>query len=475
MRTGNRALFVAALALLAAGPLGAQNAPRRPNVLFISADDLNNDLGTYGHPMVQSPNLDRLAARGTRFDRAYNQFPLCSPSRTSLMTGLRPDRTRIFDLQTHFRETVPDVVTLPQLFKKNGYFAARVGKIYHYGVPGQIGTPGLDDPASWDVALNPIGRDKDREETITNVTPTRQLGSALSWRIDPGTDEEQTDGKVATEAIRLLEQNRDRPFFLAVGFYRPHTPYVAPKKYFDMYPLERIAAPADPTADLKDIPEAALFTKPANWGLGADQLRRSIQAYYATISFMDAQVGRVLDALDRLGLAENTIVVFWSDHGYHLGQHGQWMKQSLFEGSARSPLIITAPGQRAGQATSRIVEFLDIYPTLADLAGLPAPRHLEGRSLRPLMRSPRAAWPHAAYTQVRRGSGEGAFTGRSVRTDRWRYTEWDDGKKGVELYDHAKDPGEITNLATDPAHAKTVAELKRLLTAPLARRAATEE
>ena len=456
-------LAAAVLASLAAPTVWAQEAPRRPNVLLIAVDDLNNDLGTYGHPLVRSPSIDRLAARGTRFDRAYNQFPLCSPSRTSLMTGLRPDRTRVYDLQKHFRETVPDVVTLPQLFRKNGYFAARVGKIYHYGVPGQIGTSGLDDPASWDAVVNPIGRDKEREETITNVTPSRQLGSALSWRVDPGTDEEQTDGKVASEAIRLLEENRNRPFFLAVGFYRPHTPYVAPKKYFDMYPLEKIRAPADPSADLKDVPEAAQYTKPANWGLDAENQRRSIQAYYASISFMDAQLGRVLDALDRLGLARNTIVVFWSDHGYHLGQHGQWMKQSLFEGAARTPLIIAAPGQRTARPTRAIVEFLDIYPTIADLAGLPAPGHLEGRSLKPLLNDPSTAWDHPAYTQTRRGSAQAGFMGRSVRTDRWRYTEWDGGKQGVELYDHSTDPGEITNLAARPAHARTVAELKRLL------------
>lgn len=460
-------LLLAGLAGWPASPARAQQADRPPNVLFIIADDMNNDLGTYGHPIVQSPNLDRLAERGVRFDRAYVQLPLCSPSRSSLLTGMRPDSVRIYDLKTHFRETVPDVITLPQLFRRNEYFTARVGKVFHMGVPSEIGTSGLDDPASWDEVVNPIGRDKQDEQSITNETPKRGLGSALAWRIDPGPDEEQTDGKVATEAIRLLEENRDRPFFLAVGFFRPHSPYVAPKKYFDLYPLETIPAPADPTQDLKDIPEAALWVRPPNWGLGDDAMRRATRGYYAAISFTDAQVGRVLDALERLGLEENTIVVFWGDHGYSLGEHGQWMKQNLFEEVARAPFIIAAPGLAAGEATARTVEVLDLYPTLADLAGLPAPERVQGRSLRPLLTTPEAPWPHAAYTQTPRRRGESKFFGRSVRTERWRYTEWDEGRRGVELYDHATDPEERTNLADDPRYAGAVAVLKQMLHAHL--------
>src|SRR5262247_1906057 len=236
-------LLLVTVGLCCAGPAHGQQPARKMNVLLIVSDDLNMSLGCYGHPLVKSPNIDRLAARGVRFDRAYCQFPLCSPSRSSLMTGLRPDTTRVYDLRKHFRETLPDVVTLPQLFKKNGYVAARVGKIYHYGNPGDIGTSGLDDPASWDAVSNPRGIDKDEETKLTNLTPARGLGSALAYYASPAADEEHTDGKVATETIALLEKHKDRPFFIGAGFYRPHCPFIAPRKYFDMYPVDRIAAP----------------------------------------------------------------------------------------------------------------------------------------------------------------------------------------------------------------------------------------
>lgn len=445
-------------------PQESQAQAEKLNVLFIATDDLNNDLGCYGHPLVQSPNIDRLAARGVRFDRAYNQYPLCSPSRVSMLTGLRPDTTRIFDLRTDFREIIPDAVTLPQLFKQHGYFTARVGKLFHYGVPRHIGTSGLDDPASWDQVVNPRGRDKEEEDQIINHTPDRGLGSSLSLLAAEGTDEEQTDGMVALEAIRLMEENREKPFFLGVGFFRPHSPYIAPRKYFDLYPLERIKLPEGPADDRDDIPEAGLWVNPPHWGVSEDKLIEAIQAYYAAVTFMDAQVGKLLDALDRLGLADHTIVVFWSDHGYHLGEHGLWMKQSLFEESARVPLIMAAPNlQGNGRASAATVELLDVYPTLAALCGLAAPQNLQGTSLRPLLDNPAAEWTEPAYTQVRR---QGNFMGYSVRTDRWRYTEWDGGKRGVELYDHQTDPHEFTNLARDPRYAETIAELEKLLPPP---------
>src|SRR5687767_12545111 len=376
-----------AVVLAAADPAQPQ-LRHRANVLVIMADDLNDHIGPFRHPFVKTPNIDRLASRGVRFDRAYTQFPLCSPSRASLMTGLRPDTTQVHDLVTDFRSVLPDVLTLPQMFKRNGYLTARVGKIYHYGNPGQIGTSGLDDPASWDVFVNPRGIDKDEETVQTNLTPGRPLGSALSYYASPAPDEAHTDGKVAAETIALLEKNKDRPFFIGAGFYRPHCPFIAPRKYFDLYPLSSIRRPATAGDPLTD-PLARWFTTPAHWDVGEDGQREAIRAYYASITFLDANVGRVLDALDRLKLTDNTIVIFLSDHGYHLGERGQWMKQTLFERSARAPLIMSGPGVTAKNgSTSRVVEFLDIYPTLAEMTRLSPPAGLQGRSLKPLLTNP---------------------------------------------------------------------------------------
>jgi uncharacterized sulfatase len=449
-------------ALIAASP--TENSPEpvvgKPNVLMIAVDDLNNNLGCYGHPLMQSPNIDRLARRGVRFDRAYCQFPLCSPSRTALLTGLRPDASQVYDLATHFRTTMPDVVTLPQHFKNNGYFTARVGKLYHYGVPRDIGTNGLDDALSWTTVRNPKGRDKAEEDLITNLTPKRSLGSSLSFLAADGTDEEQTDGMIATEAIQLLQKNADKPFFLAVGFFRPHCPYVAPKKYFDMYPTSKIQLPAHSPGDTSQYPREALWTYPFNWGLNEAERRQAIQAYYASVTFMDAQVGRVLDELDKLGLADNTIVVFWSDHGYLLSEHGQWMKQSLFEESARVPMIVAAPGAKGnGTVSPRTVELQDIYPTLVDWSGLSKPSHVAGNSLLPLLANPKKSWDHPAITQTDRNTG----MGRSIRTERWRYTIWKEGSGEEELYDHDSDPYELKNLAKEDRFLKIKNELRAKL------------
>jgi iduronate 2-sulfatase len=452
------------LALLAAcGPVSPAAEKHQLNVLFIVSDDLNVDLGCYGHPLVKTPNIDRLAARGVRFDRAYCQYALCNPARSSMMTGRRPDTTRILNNGAFFRDTMPDAVTLPQLFRQQGYYTARAGKIFHAGVPMDIGTDGRDDPAAWDFVVNPRGRDKDQEDALVNYSPKRSLGSCLCYEMAEGTSEEQTDGKVATESIKLMEQKRDRPFFLGVGFYRPHSPHIAPRKFFDLYPLDEIPAPKSPPGDLKDVPQEAFFIKPPNWGINELQQREVIRGYYATVSFMDEQVGRVLDALDRLKLADNTIVIFFGDNGYLLGEHGQWMKTMLFEPAARVPFIMAGPGIAKGKTCARTVELLDVYPTLTDLCGLPAPSGLEGKSLRPLLVNPDAPWPYPAYTQVVRLDDKRRPAGRSVRTERWRYTEWEQGKTGVELYDEIADPGEFRNLAHDPRCTSTVAELQALL------------
>ena len=432
------------------------------NILFIASDDLNNRLGAYGDPLVKTPNLDRLAKRSVRFENAYCQYPLCSPSRVSLLTGLRPDTTGVFDLKTVFRENIPTVITLPEFFKGQGYFSARVGKIFHYGVPGDIGTSGLDDPQSWDEVVNPRGKDKDVEDRLTNYTPNRGLGSSLSWFQAEGADEEQTDGKVALEAIRLMKEHKDQPFFIAAGFYRPHCPYISPKKYFDLYPTDKIPLPIEPADHMKYIPEPAFFTTPPYWGLTEQQRREAIRAYFASITFMDAQVGKLLDALEETGLADNTIVVFWSDHGYMLTEHGQWMKQSLFEEAARVPLLISVPGAAGnGQVCRRVVELVDLYPTLTGLCGLEAPPYLDGANLMPLLDKPNSKWARAAYTQVLRPKQN--IMGRSVRTERWRYTEW--GGAGAELYDQQKDRYEYRNLAADPAYRKVRAQMRALLAA----------
>jgi len=444
----------------------AYSKDRKKNVLFISVDDMNNDLGCYGHPIVKSPNIDRLASRGIAFANAYCQFPLSSPSRSSILTGMRPDKTRVFDLNYHFRQDFPDITTLPQLFIENGYFVARVGKMYHYGNPGDIGTNGLDDKVSWMERINPAGLDKTTLELdIINYTPNRGLGSSMSYLPDKkGKDYEHTDGKVASETIKLLAQNKEKPFFIAAGFYKPHTPWITPAKYFNLYKPEQISLPEISGETPKLYPELALSsTKPwPYFGITANQALECKLAYYAAISFVDSQIGRLLDALDSLGLAENTIVVFWSDHGYHLGEHGLWFKQSCFEQSAKNPLIISAPGmKKSGKICRRTVELVDIYPTLTVLTGLKPPADLEGFSLTPLLKNPAAKWKHPAYTQVQRGN----TPGHSVRTETWRYTEWGFGKMGNELYNEITDPQELNNLADDPQYADIVKEMKALLKA----------
>lgn len=460
---------VAALTVLAQ-PI-AVRADDKMNVLLIVSDDLtNNALGCYGSPLGRSPHIDRLAARGVRFDRAYCQFPLCNPSRASFMTGLRPDHTRVYENATHFRKNIPDVQTLPQTFRKAGYFVARVGKIYHYGVPGQIGTNGLDDDASWDKVINPRGRDKDDEDRdlIFTLNPkasgSARYGGTLSWYASDGSDEEQTDGKIATEIIQLMTANKDRPFFLACGFFRPHTPFVAPKKYFALFPPEKFTLPMVPP-DLRQIHPAPAFAsaQKVQDTMTDAQRREALQAYYAATSFMDAQVGRVLDALQRLDLASRTIVVFLSDHGYHLGEHGLWQKMSLFENSARVPLIISDPRVKGnGKSCARTVELTDLHATLADLAGLPAPK-TDGRSLRLLLNDPEVPWDRPALTQVQRGVKDKAFMGYSLRTERYRYTEWDDGRRGVQLLDYEKDPHEHKNFAADPAYQNILQQLRERL------------
>ncbi len=440
-----------------------------PNVLFIISDDLNNSVGCYDHPMVKTPNIDRLAARGVRFERAYCQFPLCGPSRNSMLTGLYPNSTGILTNSRIFRQTIPRHHSLPQAFRLEGYFAGRIGKLYHYNVPKSVGTNGHDDPGSWELELNPAGCDRLEEEPdIFSITPGR-FGGSLSWYASPKPDQYHTDGLLAADAQWVLERcarQKDRPFFLAVGFYRPHTPYVAPKPYFKRYPKQRMPLVKGVKEDQADLPAPALGSYKREQDKLTDNLRREcIQAYFASVTFMDAQVGHVLDTLERLDLAENTIVVFTSDHGYHLGEHGLWQKMSLFEESARVPLIIAAPGVGVeGGVCKSPVGLIDLYPTLTGLCDVKAPENLQGQSLVPMLKDPDVLGRGWAFSQVTRGGRKkGRFFGYSLRTPQWRYTEWADGQQGRELYDHDSDPRELVNLAEAPAHAETVARLARQL------------
>ena len=449
----------------AAAAAPTQPASQRMNVLFIISDDLRSG-GAFGSSEVRTPNIDHLAARGVSFRDAHAQFPLCAPSRASLLTGLRPNSVRVYDLTTPVRGTRPNLVTLPQYFRQNGYFSARVGKLYHQGVPGMIGLPVAsdlhDDPASWDVAFNPSGADKDAQRTgrITNLTPRLGYGVGFAYLADES-NAPQTDELVASKTIELINQQRDRPFFIAAGFYRPHVPEVAPKRFFDLYP--NIAFKPESQANKEAVPRivqgpAYDYTGRAANALTPEQQREFVRSYYASTTFMDEQVGRILDGLEKSGVADKTIVVFTSDHGFNLGEHGSWQKTSLWNESTRVPLIIYMPKAKGnGRASNRLVELLDLYPTLTDLAGLQVPAQVEGRSLRPLIAKPNdRRWKHPALSQV--------AGGQSVRYENWRYSEWTkNGNKTVELYDLKKDPREYRNLAGDPHFAQVMARLQKML------------
>lgn len=452
-------VLTVAISTLASPATAQQHIPTtRPNVLFIVADDLRTSLGAYGDAAVRSPNFDRLARRGVLFERAYVQYPVCNPSRASILTGLLPESTRVLGNEVFFRTTLPNIVTLPQLLKEHGYFTASLGKVFHRGGTMEDPRDSWADSVSWSHIRFYRSTPKGLQGEGRNLT-----GGALPWArwlAADGTDEDQPDGQIAAEAVRLIEEKRNAPFFIGIGFHKPHDPFIAPKKYFDMYPLDRIElfrdppnrSPEEPRAIPNAFHEFESFT---------DQERREFKrAYLAGVSFMDAQLGKVLDALDRTGGWDNTVIIFVGDHGYHLGERGWWNKSTLFELSARAPLVVYAPRAKGNGRTARgIVEFVDLYPTLIEMTGLTAPHKLAGTTLTPLLDNPAHAGKQFAYTVVTRGN----ILGRTIRTDQWRYTEWDGGKAGVELYDHRTDAGEYHNLARDVRHRATVVTLKALL------------
>ena len=445
----------ATLALLAFTAVAA--AAERTNVLFFAVDDLNTNLGCYGHKIVKSPNIDALAARGTRFEHAYTTYPLCNPSRTSLLNGRYPTTTEVMDNEKYFRDKHPEWVTLPEHFKNNVYYVARTGKIFH-------GT--IDDVQSWEVG----GQAPTPRPPRTAKQETARRDQADRWVGVEGDGHQLPDYITASRAIELLENRpADRPFFLACGFVKPHVSLISPKKYFDMYDASQVTLSPDfqawPKA-LAGAPAAAVADRNNDLFIERvcepDEARAGIAGYYACVSWMDSQVGRVMEALDRLKLADDTVIIFWGDHGFHLGEKGKWSKHtSLYEPATRVPLILALPGgKHAGQVCSRTVELIDMYPTLVELCALPTVAGLEGQSLVPLLENPKAEWDHPAYSVTRRAD----VFGRSVRTERYRYTEWHTGDKTeAELYDYESDPHELKNLAADPKHADLLAEMSRRL------------
>ena len=460
---------------------GGSLSASKPNILFIVSDDLTACLGSYGNEICQTPNLDRLASEGVQFDRAYCQYPVCGASRASFMSGLYPKRNGMMGNSYtlgSYRAMNPKLADHPSIggfLRRNGYVSLRVSKIYHMGVPGGIeaGEPGGDDPDSWDRAIDVMAPETASPGVLELLSPKRtHYGSNFARIIVPDDKiETQADALTATQAIAILDSRArggefskfirpEEPFFLAVGFVRPHVPLVAPKSMFDLYDEDSIPLPYVPEGDLDDLPEpAAAMANEGRYWLTEKQQKQSIAAYYASVTYMDQQVGRLLDALDRLGQRENTIVIFTSDHGYNLGEHTMWQKLSLFEESARVPLLISAPGfeKAAGKKAQGLVELVDLYPTLLDLTGLKdkAPANLDGISLRPLLDNPDSKGKKKLAYTITRSSGE------SIRTDRYRYNRW--GKEGEELYDHQTDPKEFTNLVGMEQHSETLKRLRALL------------
>lgn len=438
-------------------------AERKPNVLLLMADDLNTALSGFGHPQCKTPMLDQLAERGMRFENMHCQYPVCGASRASLMTGLYPYTNGMLGNSGKLRENLPDVVTLSQLFRQNGYHVGRVSKIYHMGIPPEIiaGTAVHDDPASWDEVVNIKALEQNAPGKRTEWSP-KDKGSQTFTGVEASTgDLEHADGMAAEAAVGFLKRHHEKPFFLACGFVRPHVPLVAPSKYFDRYDRNSMIAPVVPEGDLQDVPEIIRDYKSIDrYGVTPELHKGLLEAYYASISYMDAQVGRVLQTLRDLDLDDNTIVIFSSDHGYLLGHHNKFQKQHLFEEATRVPFILSVPWikETHGQASRQITELVDVYPTVAELAGLTPPSGLQGKSMTSLLQDPSGKkWNRENAFTISRSGGE------SIRTHDWRFTQWGYGAKGEELYDLNKDPGEFTNLAKKPQFTNKAKELKKLL------------
>ena len=471
--------------------LAARAQQRKKNVLFIAVDDLRPQLGCYGHRQIQSPNIDRLAAQGLRFDRAYCQQAVCAPTRASLLTGTRPDTTRVYDLQTPLNTVRPDLVSLPHHFRNNGYETVSLGKIYHHANEDPQGwsaapwQPRSDWAGGWRAYRDPMskitvaqqdavlraGYESARKAGRNTAEPL--YGRGPSYEGPDVADSAYPDGMTCERAIAELRRMKDRTFFLAAGFVKPHLPFNAPKKYWDLYSPADLELPAR-----NEWPEGMPKLAGSEWGelrayagiprkgpVDEGALRMLIHGYYACVSYMDAQVGRLLGELDGLGLREDTVVILWGDHGWKLGDYGAWCKHTNMELDTHVPMILSVPGQKtAGQATSALVEYVDIYPTLAAACGLAVPAQCEGLSMMPLVENPRRKWKAAAFSQYPRGKDVMGYT---MRTERWRYTEWilrGSGELAArELYDHARSDVASANVAELAANAALVRELSAQL------------
>ncbi|GAA3575566.1 sulfatase [Snuella lapsa] len=453
------------LLFLISGGTYAQD--KKPNILFIISDDLTaTAVSSYENKACHTPNIDQLASEGTLYTRAYTQYPVCGPSRASLMSGYYPNATKTFGYVSGRENIGPDRKTWSQLFKDNGYYTARVSKIYHMGVPIDIetGSNGQDDEASWTERFNSQGPewkaigDAELVQNNPDGKIERKGGNVMTIVKAEGDDLVHSDGKTAKKAVALIKEHKNEPFFLAVGFVRPHVPFVAPRPYFTPYPYEDIVMPKKVKGDWDDIPKRGInYVTSVNGQMSLEQQKKAVAAYYASVSYMDAQVGKVLKALKDEGLEDNTIVIFTSDHGFHLGEHDFWMKVSLHEESVRVPLIIKVPGKQP-QVCHSFVELLDLYPTISELAGLKYPKHIQGKSLTKTLDKPQHSVRDMAFSVTQGGK---SFL---LRTEKWAYIQYnEDASAGIELFDMENDPKQYTNLANIPEYAKTVTFFKKKL------------
>ncbi len=458
-------LFFIMICLIGLTARAGDSQPQKPNVLFIAVDDLRVELSCYGNDHVKSPHLDQFAKQSTLFTHAYCQQSLCNPSRASVLTGLRPDTLRVWDLHTHFRENYPKAETIPQLFKRSGYHAQCIGKIFHNWRQDDY----RGDPASWSVPsiLHYNTHSNDKPQIDGKIPLDHSTLKLTECRDVP--DSAYFDGRVADEAIKTLRQMKSKPFFLAVGFWKPHLPFNAPKKYWDLYDRNTLPVP-DHLHPPKDVPEVAL-TSARIGKISEDDLRELHHGHLAAISYLDAQIGRVLSELDSLGLRKNSVIVFWSDHGLHLGEHGLMRKTTVFDLDTRVPLMISAPDHKEAQQTDAIVELIDLYPTLVELCGLETNSKLEGKSLVPLLEDPNRTVKPFALSQAPRPNylrGKLPETmGYSITNQQFRYTEWrnwkDNKVQARELYHRVNDPNERVNIARNPRYAKEIEGLSREL------------